>query len=127
MKHLNHLLLGIEEKQTFDEFVESLDFSKGYVTFEKSFSYVGKNNLWAEYGYYNFVRHKEELIERGYHLIEINESDNLFRDDMVTYIYKPEDIGSYRMKKFEQYFPFLTCVGVVLMLVLFIVFISIYG
>ncbi len=121
---MNHLLLGIDEKQTFDEFVESLDFSKGYVTFQKSYSYVGKNNLWAEYGYYNFIRHKSELIERGYHLIEINESDNLFRDDMVTYIYKPEDIGSFRLKKFEQYIPMLTLVGIVLFIILFFILIS---
>lgn len=92
---------NINEK-TFDEFIEGLDFSKGYVTFQKSYSYVGKGGFRFQHDYHEFVNHRKEFEKRGYHMIELNESDNFFRDDLVTYIYKPDNIGAFRLKKFES-------------------------
>lgn len=116
------------EHKTYEEFLESCNFDKGYCTFQKSFSYVGKgNNVWADFGYSDFVRHKDELIKNGYHILEVDESDNFFRDDLVSYIYLPDRIGDFRMKKAEGYFPMLMCIGIGVFFVAMMILIAIYA
>lgn len=92
-----------DDYPSFDEFITSLDFSKGYCTFEKSYNYVRGGSLSAQHDYMDYIIHKNELVRRGYHLITINESDNFFRDDMVTYIYQPNKVWQYKLKIVSQY------------------------
>lgn len=105
---------------TFEKFLEGLDFTDGYCTFTKGFSYVRGGSAWSQPNYTYFMRFYKEFEKHGYHMIELNESNNMFRDTMVTYVYQPDRIGDFRMRKFGYNLPKYFCITVLVLFILLV-------
>lgn len=86
---------------TYEQYVNSLDFSEGYAQVYKSLSYVKGGLMITSYNYSHFLKYQDELIKNGYHLVTSNTSNNFFRDDITTFIYKPENAIDAKIKNFK--------------------------